>query len=165
MIGYDSTPVLQHVNNKGISDYISLSWIKGAYYVQFDGSYVFDHSQSGKWSITKNNRGFWNIGLLGRVKLPFNFDISTDLYLYRRFGYVDRSMNSTDLLWTAQLGYSIKKDVCRITLDAYDILNQLKGINYEVNATGRTQTVSSVLPRYLMLSVHYKFDFKPKRNN
>lgn len=115
--------------------------------------------------MTKNNSGSWKIGLIGSVDLPFNFDISTHLDLYRRFGYVEHSMNSADLLWAAQLGYSIKKGVCRITLDAYDILNQFKGINYEVNAMGRTQTVSSVLPRYLMLSVHYKFDFKPKRNN
>lgn len=165
MIGYDSSPVLQHVKNKGISDFISLTWNKNAYYIQIDGSYVFDHSKAGKWSMTKNNSGSWKIGLIGRVDLPFNFDISTHLDLYRRFGFVEHSMNSADLLWAAQLGYSIKKGVCRITLDAYDILNQFKGINYEVNAMGRTQTVSSVLPRYLMLSVHYKFDFKPKRNN
>ena len=72
-------------------------------------------------------------------------------------------MNKTDVFWNAGVEYSIRKGEWRIRLEARDILNQLRGVRYGVNATGRIQTLSTVLPRYLMLSVHYRFDFKPKR--
>ena len=50
-------------------------------------------------------------------------------------------------------------------MTAYDILNQMKGVTYSVNAQGRTQTLNTVLPRYFMLTLAYRFDFKPKRKH
>ena len=100
----------------------------------------------------------------GSVQLPLNFQLSTDFNILKRFGYIEDSMNDVNFLWNACLEYIIQKGTWRIALNARDILNQNRGIRYYVNATGRTQTLNTVLPRYLMLSVHYRFDFKPKKN-
>lgn len=95
--------------------------------------------------------------------LPYNFSINTDFKILGQYGYIEKSFNRPYYIWDASLGYSFKKGVWRISLDAKDILNQNRGLSYTVNANGRKQTLSMVLPRYLMLSVHYRFDFKPKR--
>ena len=103
------------------------------------------------------------VSLNGQVFLPLNFNLSSEFSAQRRFGYIIDSMNSTDFIWNAELSVPIDNRKWIISLEANDILKQRKGIDYAVSATGRTQRVSTILPRYLMLTVHYRFDFKPKR--
>ena len=163
MIGYDSEPERQKVNRKGLFDRMRIGYRSNKFNVSLTGGTNWDRSRSDGPMITKNNSGHWSAGAIFAARLPFNFLFGTEFNAVKRFGYVEDSMNTVNYLWDAQLGYSIAKGVWRITLDAKDILNQNKGIRYVVNATGRTQTLNTVLPRYLMLSVHYRFDFKPKR--
>ena len=163
MIGYDSEPKKQKVNSKGLHEQIWIGYRSGKLRAVLEGGIHWNKSRSEGPMITKNNSGDWLAGAFFDVRLPFNFSFNTEFRAVKRFGYVEDSMNTVNYLWDAQLGYSIAKGVWRITLDAKDILNQNKGIRYVVNATGRTQTLNTVLPRYLMLSVHYRFDFKPKR--
>ncbi len=165
MIGYDAEPVKQKVSSKGIYEEFRTGYRTEKLSAMLAGGVNWDKSKSDGPMITKNNSGLWGLGAELDAKLPFNFSIGTKFRMMKRFGYVEDSMNTVDCIWDAQLGYSIAKGVWRITLDAKDILNQNKGISYRVSATGRTQTLSTVLPRYLMLSVHYRFDFKPKRKN
>ena len=163
MIGYDSEPEKQKVNRKGLFEQIWIGYRSKKLSVGLVGKIDWNKSRSDGPMITRNNSGDWLTGANFDAMLPFNFFFSTEFRAIKRFGYVEDSMNSMNYLWDAQLGYRIAKGVWRITLDAKDILNQNKGIRYIVNATGRTQTLNTVLPRYLMLSVHYRFDFKPKR--
>ncbi len=163
MIGYDAEPKKQKVNRKGLYDTMRIGYTTRKLTVSMDGEINWNKAKSEGPMITKNNSGYCAAGIQGSVRLPFNFSFDTQFRAVKRFGYVEDSMNTFNYLWDAQLGYSIAEGVWRITLDAKDILNQNKGIRYMVNATGRTQTLNTVLPRYLMLSVHYRFDFKPKR--
>lgn len=166
MIGNDAEPTKQSVNSKEISDNLLLGYrVKGKFSINLDGYAVLNNSRSDGPMITKNNNGYWSAGLSGWYNLPFNLNVHTDIRAITRFGYIENSMNSTDVLWNAGVEYSIRKGEWRIRLEARDILNQLRGVRYSVSANGRTQTLSTVLPRYLMLSVHYRFDFKPKRKN
>ncbi len=72
-------------------------------------------------------------------------------------------MNTLEWIWNAELTYSIRKGMWRIGIKANDILNQDKGLIYYESATGRTQTLNTVLPRYVMLTVHYRFNSKAKK--
>ncbi len=164
MIGNDSEPVKQKVRTYGMEEDVYLSYRyeeKGG--ISLMGGVRWNNTHSEGDYFTKLNSGVWFAGANGHVKLPLNLTLHTDFRALRRFGYVEDSMNSVDFIWNASLGWTVKKGMFRITLDANDILNQNKGIVYNVNAQGRTQTLSTVLPRYLMLTLHYKFDFKPKR--
>ena len=49
-------------------------------------------------------------------------------------------------------------------LDAYDLLRQLSNISYTVNAQARTETVTNVIPSYLLLHLRWNFNKQPKRN-
>ncbi|MDE7115528.1 MAG: outer membrane beta-barrel protein [Muribaculaceae bacterium] len=163
MIGYDAEPMKQKVSSRSIYEHFRVGCSTEKLSAMVAGGFNLDKSKSDGPMITKNNSGLWGLGTELDAKLPFNFSIGTEFRMMKRFGYVEDSMNTFDYIWNAQLGYSIAKGVWRITLDAKDILNQNKGINYRVSATGRSQTLSTVLPRYLMLTVHYRFYFKPKR--
>ena len=163
MIGYDSEPEKQKVNRMGVHNRFRIGYRTKKIQAALRGDIDWNKSRSDSPMITRNNSGSWSAGAFFNCMLPFNFNFNTEFNAVKRFGYVEDSMNTINYLWNAQLGYSIAKGVWRITIDAKDILNQNKGIRYVVNATGRTQTLNTVLPRYLMLSVHYRFDFKPKR--
>lgn len=163
MVGYDAEPTPQRVRNYSLDDNFSIGWRTEKYTLSLHGGVQANKAHSNGVLPTRLNNGIWSGGLYGHAELPFNFNINTDFYVVKRFGYIDDSMNTIDCLWNASLGYEINKGVWRITLDAKDILNRNKGLNYVVDATGRTQTLNTVLPRYLMLTIHYRFDFKPKR--
>lgn len=166
MIGYDEEPTKQTVKSKGIMDYLTIGCrIPQKMGVSLGASVHADHSKSDGMLPVRNNSGFVIGSLNAWYNLPLNFSIDTDFGVRKRFGYIEDSMNSVELIWNAELSYSFCKKAWKISLNAYDILNQMKGIGYLVNAQGRTQTMNTVLPRYLMLKVAYKFDFKPKRKH
>jgi len=166
MIGNDCEPTKQDVRDYRMGEELYIEYhIDKKVTCRLAGAVTWNNSHSEGPLFTKLNSGSWYAGAYCHVWLPLNFYANTDFRVLRRFGYVESSMNKADLLWNAQLGWSFKKGVWRITLEACDILNQNKGVDYIVNAQGRTQTLNTILPRYLMLSVHYRFDFKPKRKH
>ena len=87
----------------------------------------------------------------------------TDITMNSRRGYSQSEMNDNVLLWNAWASYSMLKGALLFRLKANDILAQTKGISYSINAQGRTETRYQTLPRYVSLTVEYKFDFRPKR--
>ncbi|MBD5303819.1 MAG: outer membrane beta-barrel protein [Bacteroides sp.] len=163
MIGYNADPVKQRVINRNITENISLRYANKRCNLMIGGAIEYYASHSDNQILQKNNYGSAEGMFKGSVVLPFNFQLLTDFNVIKRFGYIENSMNDINYIWNASLEYLIQKGTWRISLDAKDILNQNKGINYYVNASGRTQTLNTVLPRYLMLSLHYRFDFKPKK--
>ncbi len=104
----------------------------------------------------------YRIGTNAIVHLPWKFDLTTDLTLYGRTGYTDASLNTADVVWNARLARSLFKGKWVVMLDGFDILGQLSNVTRTVNAQGRTETYTGVLPRYGLLHVIYKFQKKPK---
>ena len=163
LVGYDNTPEKQNVRDKKIGNKLSFKYADSNYNAQFLGFISYSRSKSEGQMLTGSSYGNYGFAFRGSARLPLNFQLKTDFYMIKRFGYIENSMNDVNYIWNASLEYLIQKGTWRISLDAKDILNQNKGINYYVNASGRTQTLNTVLPRYLMLSLHYRFDFKPKK--
>ena len=58
------------------------------------------------------------------------------------------------------LTYSIKNVL--FSVKAHDILGSVNGVDYNVDARGRTETVTNELPRYFLFSVSYNFNTKKK---
>jgi len=164
MIGYDQDPAKQNVRNYRIQDTFGISYgIRKKMSFSLAAGIVNNNSHGDGEMLTKRSSGGWHTVFNAFYALPYNFSINTDFKILGQYGYIEKSFNRPYYIWDASLGYSFKKGVWRISLDAKDILNQNRGLSYTVNANGRKQTLSTVLPRYLMLSVHYRFDFKPKR--
>jgi hypothetical protein len=72
-------------------------------------------------------------------------------------------MNTDDLVWNAELARTLFHEKVTVKFTAFDLLHQLSNKQYSVNAQGRTETWTNCIPRYLMLSVAYKFNIQPKK--
>jgi len=99
------------------------------------------------------------------LKLPWKLDLSTDITLYSRTGYADDALNTNDLVWNARLSRPFFKGRFIVMFDGFDILGQLSNVTRTLNAQGRTETYTNVMPRYALLHVVYRLNKKPKSAN
>ena len=105
----------------------------------------------------------YNYGFTATLKLPLNFQFTTDLTMYGRRGYEGSQLNTDDLVWNARLSCSVLKGRIVCMLDGFDLLGNLNNVTRTINAQGRTETWSNTLPRYVMFHVAYRFSKKPKK--
>ena len=120
--------------------------------------------------LTSNRTDFHNFdtftcrtSLSAILKLPWKLDLSTDLNLYTRTGYADAALNTNDLVWNARLSRPFFKGKFLVLLDGFDILGQLSNVTRTMNAQGRTETYTNVMPRYALLHVVYRLNKQPKK--
>ena len=99
------------------------------------------------------------------LKLPWKLDLSTDLNLYTRTGYADAALNTSDFVWNARLSRPFFKGKFLVLLDGFDILDQLSNVTRVMNAQGRTETYTNVMPRYVLLHAVWRFNKQPKKRN
>ena len=120
--------------------------------------------------LTSNRTDFQNFdaftcrtSLSAILKLPWKLDLSTDLNLYTRTGYADAALNTNDLVWNARLSRPFFKGKFLVLLDGFDILGQLSNVTRTMNAQGRTETYTNVMPRYVLLHAVWRFNKQPKK--
>jgi hypothetical protein len=101
--------------------------------------------------------------LSATLKLPWQIDLNTDFSLYTRSGYADVRLNTTDWVWNARLSRPFFKGSLLVMFDGFDILGQLSNVTRTINAQGRTETFTSVMPRYALLHVVYRFNKEPRK--
>ncbi|MCO6026101.1 TonB-dependent receptor family protein [Prevotella cerevisiae] len=136
-------------------------------------NYEFYFHAGGNYYIIRSDRdGFenikasdYNIGMNAQVALPWKFSLTTDMTMYARRGYQSTEMNTTDWVWNAQLTRSFLKGKLVSKICGFDLLHQLSNTQYAVNAQGRTETWQNSLPRYVMLSLAWRFNVNPKQSN
>jgi len=97
------------------------------------------------------------------LKLPWKLDLSTDLSLYSRTGYADEALNTNDLVWNARLSRPFFKGKLLVVFDGFDLLGQLSNVTRTLNAQGRTETWTNVMPRYALLHVVFRLNKQPKK--
>ena len=98
------------------------------------------------------------------LALPWKLQFSSDLTLWNRRGYADKSMNDDQWIWKARIARPFCKGRLVAMLDGFDLLGQLKSINRMLNAQGGTETWQSTPPRYLLLHVQWKFNKTPSKH-
>ena len=99
------------------------------------------------------------------LKLPWKLDLSTDIGLYSRTGYADENLNTSDLVWNARLSRPFFKGNLLFVVDGFDLLGQLSNVTRILNAQGRTETYTNVMPRYALLHIVYRLNKQPKKKN
>ena len=97
------------------------------------------------------------------LKFPWSLDLNTDLSLYTRTGYADTTLNTNDLVWNARLTRPFLKGRLLLMFDGFDILGQLSNVTRTVNAQGRTETYTNVMPRYALVHVVYRINKQPMK--
>lgn len=165
MIGVNGQePTLSKVDNNTISERLSFSWQIGKQSISLKGEFLNRHSFSSRPDFQSINANHFSYGVVANFKLPFNIGFNTDFNIYTRRGYGVKELDTSDAILNARLTWTPPKaKQWTFMLDGFDMLHQLSNVNYAVTATGRVVSYSNALPRYVMLSVQYRFHRQPKR--
>lgn len=152
------------VNNTSLTDEFKLEYHP-------EEGYLFTALAGGTWShLTSKRPGFstinignFNYGLKAQLPLPWKINFSTDLINYAHRGYDLKEMNTDELVWNVNITKSLCKGKLLLGVKAYDILGQINSRTYFIDAQGRTEMTSNVIPRYILFSAAWKFHKSPKK--
>lgn len=152
------------VNNWEFGDELKVNY-------RLNDNYEFTFHTGGKYYLINSARiGFenikasdYNIGLNAQIVLPWELQLTTDMTMFARRGYQQTEMNTTDWIWNVQLARTFLKGHLTAKLQGFDLLQQLSNTRYVINSQGRTEMWNNSIPRYVMLSLAWKFNINPKR--
>lgn len=107
----------------------------------------------------------WNFsyGVGGFVDLPWSINLQSYLTMYSRRGFSDKQFNTDDLLWNIKANKAVMNGNLIFELEAYDLLNQLSGTQYFINAQMQQEKYESVLNRFVLFKVIWKLNKEPKK--
>lgn len=151
------------VGSHNISNALRLNWRpsdKMEYSLNTNFSYQCSNSQ--RMDFTQLNLFDFNYGATAKVELPLGFQAATDVTMYSRRGYSDESMNTNEFVWNLRLTKKFLKGNLLLQADGFDILGNLSNIRKTINAQGRTEVFSNVIPSYFLLHLTYRFNKYPK---
>lgn len=161
----DAASMRSVVNNWQLEDEVKLNFRPNdrmEFALLAGGTYYFIHSRRNGFNNV--HAGDYKVGLTTEFQLPWSIAFGSDMTLYARRGYYESMMNTTDWVWNAHLSRSLMKGALVVKLTGFDLLHQLTNTRYEMNAQGRTEVWYNSLPRYMMLSLAWKFNISPKRS-
>ena len=121
-----------------------------------NASIIHQHSKSPRIDFATINTSDFNYGLTAQVELPLNMQLSTDITMYSRRGYIDNSMNTNELVWNARLTKRMMKGKLLVQLDAFDLLGNLSNVRRVINAQGKTETFYNIIPSYCLLHLTWR---------
>lgn len=159
----NSGSIRSDVHNLRLSEYLNAS-------VKFRKMRLTAVFNTDWYNATSRREGFRKInaenfkyGLTCNYNMPWSIDFATDIMMYSRRGYEDNAMNTDDLVWNARISKGIMKDNIIFSLEGFDILRNLSSVSRSLNAQGRVETFSNVIPSYYMLHLTYRLNIKPKK--
>ena len=151
------------VNTLSLDNTLMLSYKLGNHSLSFKNTTLWQRYTSQRTDFETQQPLTLTNALTALLKLPWKLEISTDLTLYSRTGYADDALNTTDLVWNARLSRPFLKGKFLLMFDGFDLLSQLSNVTRTLNAQGRTETYTNVLPRYALLHVVYRLNKQPKK--
>lgn len=160
----DAASMRSVVNNWQLEDEVKLNFRPNdrmEFALLAGGTYYFIHSRRNGFNNV--HAGDYKVGLTTEFQLPWSIAFGSDMTLYARRGYYKSMMNTTDWVWNAHLSRSLMKGALVAKLTGFDLLHQLTNTRYEMNAQGRTEVWYNSLPRYMMLSLAWRFNISPKQ--
>lgn len=164
LVGYDSPELTRSkVYDLNFSDQMDFTYSFGSNKVSANFSGTNNRYSSNLADFTNQNTWTFRTGVSLLYNLPANFQVSTDFTVFNRRGYTDAALNSDNFIWNARITYTALKGQLLLMLDGYDMLQNLSNISYTMNAQARTETIRTVLPRYFMFHLQWRFNHIPKK--
>ncbi|MDE6377478.1 MAG: hypothetical protein K2K72_01895 [Duncaniella sp.] len=151
------------VKNRQLSQSLSLSWDLGKQSLAINGSVLDRHTTSTREDFATIDADHYKYGISGVFTLPGGISVSTGFNIYMRRGYGVKELDTTDKIWDMRVAYALGKGDWVISADGFDLLHQLSNVSYSIGAGGRTVVYTNTIPRYMMLSVQYRFNHNPKK--
>ena len=165
-IAYTTAAAQRHstVNNWTLNERLEIEYQKDKLTASVMGSASWRRSTGDRQNFEAISAFDYEYGGRLMYTIPWvRLSLATDIKMFSRRGYNSSMMNTDDLVWNAELSRPLLKERMTLKLTAFDLLHQLSNKQYSVNAQGRTETWTNCIPRYVMLTVAYKFTRKPKQ--
>ncbi len=154
------------VNNLTIGDLFVFNWeISKAIRFKAYAADNYRHQSSRREGFTTVNAHDMVFGGEIVAELPWKLQLSTTAKQTMRRGYSDQEMNTDELVWDASIKRPFLQGRLLVSLEGYDILGQRTNRNYTLNAQGRTESYSDIIPSYAMLRLTYRFTKIPKKKD
>ena len=146
-------------HTSSISPSTSLSYRDRAVSVSLNANVTYAHTENELQA--SNNLSTWNFSYGGntRINFPWGSVLSTDIHMFSKRGYSDKTLNTNELIWNAQLSHSfLRGKKLTVMLQWYDILNKQSNFTRTVNANGWTDREVNSITSYAMLHVSYRLN-------
>lgn len=142
-----------------VNENLSLAFRQTLWDITANGRMNYMHSVSNAQNARNMDTWGFAYGLSGNVRLDCGFALSTDIRMNSRRGYSEKSMNTNELIWNAQISQSfLKGKALTLSLQFYDILQQQSNISRNVTALSRSDSWNDAINSYFMLHVIYKLN-------
>jgi hypothetical protein len=149
-----------------INDRFAVSFRNEWLNVEVDGSLNYTSSKNLINPDANLNTWAFSYGSNMSVTFPWNMTLASDIHMRSRRGYSDKSLNTNELLWNAQLSQNmLRAKNLSIILQFYDILQKQSNFSRSINEMMRSDTEYNSINSYAMLSVVYRFNFMGGRSN
>ena len=127
--------------------------------VNLNGTLNYNHARNKLQASSNMNTWQFSYGTSITATMPWGMSLSTDLSQSSRRGYSDKSMNTNELVWNAQLSQGfLKGKPLTVMIQFYDLLHQQSTLSRALTAMARTDTEYNSINSYAMLHVIYRLN-------
>lgn len=127
--------------------------------VNLNGTLNYNHARNKLQASSNMNTWQFSYGPSITITMPWGMSLSTDLSQSSRRGYSDKSMNTNELVWNAQLSQGfLKGKPLTVMIQFYDLLHQQSTLSRALTAMARTDTEYNSINSYAMLHVIYRLN-------
>ena len=141
------------------SQRLSLSYRNDWLEVSLDGTLRYTHGRNKLQPNSNMDTWQFSYGPSLTLTAPWGTSLNTSLSESSRRGYSDKSRNTNELVWNAQLSQSfLKGKPLTVMLQFYDLLRQQSTFSRAISATSRTDTEYNAINSYAMLHVVYRMN-------
>lgn len=156
----DITTLKKEVNVRSIDDDLRLKWKTGEQVFTLRSRYRQSYTNNGG---TISHPIDWEVGLLGHLHLPWHLDLANNFNLYTRRKYATKELNTNDFVWDARLVRTFLNEKLMVVLEGFDILQQLKHVEYTQTSSYISSKSTNVIPSYMMACVVYRLNHSTKK--
>ncbi len=131
----------------------------GSVDIGLHGGFSYRHARNE--SNVNGNIDSWNFNYGGNLTItsPWGTTLSTEIGPQYRRGYADKNMNTTEVIWNAQLSHAfLKKRNLIVSAQWFDILGEQSNISRSISATNRSDTETNAINSYVMFKVAYRLN-------
>ena len=144
---------------------LELSYRTGQVSIVLNGQIDYTHSKNDKNDMGNQNNYDFSYGAEFEWTAPWGSSLSTDIGMSSRRGYVQKEMNTNELLWNAQIAHSfLKGRALTVMFEVNDILGQQTNISRNITALMRSDSRYNAIYQYGMVRVIYKFSIFGGKN-
>lgn len=155
----DASSLKNTTKDMTLSERLAGSYRNNWLEVELNGSLDYRHSRNQLQQTANLDTWAFSYGGSIAVTAPWGTSLSTDLNMNSRRGYTDRSLNTNELVWNAQISQSfLRGKPLVVMLQFYDLLHKQSTLSRSLTASMRTDTEYNAINSYIMLHVNYRLN-------